>query len=66
MILSDIPKFQVGDEVVSHRGEPARITKVIQVPEPGKSHRVEVEWADQLKNPDKIAYYEEVFSHADR
>ena len=65
MGLSDAPpRFKVGDAVVSFRGETATITKVRETPR-GKSHRVEVEWANKLNNPDKREYYEEVFDHAD-
>lgn len=63
MMASAQPLFKVGDRVRSFRGESAIITKVREVSTPGKSHRVEVEWTDKLKNPDKREYYEEVFTY---
>jgi hypothetical protein len=66
------PKFEVGDEVISFRGERATVTKVITVEHPGKSHRVTVRWQNNRDgvtdtpykaNPDNIDYYEHVFDH---
>lgn len=56
------PKFQIGDLVISFRGEPAKVTNLTRSTTGGKSHRVEVEWEDPEKNPDKMAYYEGVFN----
>lgn len=63
MMLSDTPKFKVDDEVISFRGERARIIFVRAIARAGKSHRVSVRWANELQNPDLREYYEEVFEH---
>lgn len=62
------PKFQVGDEVKSFRGERAVVTKVITEAAMHRSHKVEVCWESDLyddgkpgRNPDKTTYYEGVF-----
>ena len=61
MMGSATPKFKPDDEVISFRGERARVISSRAVPEPGKSHRVTVRWANELDNPDNREYYEEVF-----
>jgi len=61
MMTSPTPKFVEGDRVVDFRGHHATIKTVRQVDEPGKSHRVTVTWVSEVRNPDQIEYYEEVF-----
>lgn len=58
---SPTPKFKPDDEVISFRGERGRVISSRAVPEPGKSHRVTVRWANELDNPDNTEYYEEIF-----
>lgn len=69
MSIKPAPRFSTGQLVVSHRGEPAVVRKVIPVPDLGKSHRVQVSWllpgnGSQLIVSgaiDRVAYYEHAF-----
>lgn len=57
------PKFKEGDRVVDFKGRKALVISVEKSRAwRSKSHRVTVQW-DNVTGPDRIAYYEEVFSH---
>lgn len=56
------PKYKPGDSVINFRGETAVVETVTPSPDwEAKSHRVTVRWSNELENPDRLNYYEEVF-----
>ena len=64
-MMPNDPVFDVGDSVVSSRGEEAVVMAYRVVDELGKSNRVTVQWVDHSNprmNPDQTEYYASVFT----
>jgi hypothetical protein len=56
------PRFEVGDLVVSFRGERGTVIEVTSSPDwTVKSHRVSVKWTDKDSHRYSMGLYEEVF-----